>query len=614
MLKNENILCISSIDWDFIWQGHQEIMTTLAEEGNRVLFVENLGVRTPGLRDLPRLKKRFLNWKKGLGGIRKKSEGLFIFSPLALPFPYSAIATRINSLILLRTLRRWMRSVQFDKPIIWTFLPTDLVLDLIDHIDHQCLIYYCIDHFASSSRAAEKIRRSEKRLCERADLIFVTSEQLKRRCETSNTSVHFFPFGVSLRTFEKAKQASARQPSELAALKRPLIGYVGGVHKWIDQNLLHHLAGKMPDCSFVLVGPVQTDVSLLEKRPNIHFVGGRTHEELPGYIQAFDVGLIPYVLTDYTRCVYPTKLNEYFFLGKPVVSTPLPEVIRFNRDFGELVSIGDGPDSFFRRVQETLKTANGTDVQRRIDAARQNSWTNRIESMSMLIADRIKEKRAFSESHWASAFQMAYRKTRRKLATILVVVGISWAAFFYTPFIWMLASPLKIAEAPQKADVIVVLGGGVGETRHPGISTIERARYASELYKAGWAPAILFSSGYVYSYQEAEDMKLIATSSGVPEDAILLETHSSSTYENVQFVKEILAQKKWDSILLVSAPYHMRRLSMVFHKVAPDIEVRYLPVAKSSFYGKKVPVQMGQLRALLHEVLGILYSWLKGFV
>ncbi len=62
MLKNENIICISSIDWDFVWQGHQEIMATLAKNGNRVVFIDNTGVRTPGMQDIWRLKKRIKNW------------------------------------------------------------------------------------------------------------------------------------------------------------------------------------------------------------------------------------------------------------------------------------------------------------------------------------------------------------------------------------------------------------------------------------------------------------------------------------------------------------------------------------------------------------------------
>ena len=96
MLKNENIICISSIDWDFIWQQHQAIMSRLAKNGNKVLFIENTGVRPPKISDVPRIKKRFINWLKSARGFRKEAENLYIYSPLILPFPYWRVARWIN--------------------------------------------------------------------------------------------------------------------------------------------------------------------------------------------------------------------------------------------------------------------------------------------------------------------------------------------------------------------------------------------------------------------------------------------------------------------------------------------------------------------------------------
>src|SRR5438128_9834117 len=106
-----DILCISSIDWDFIWQGHQEIMSTLAAEGHRVLFVENTGVRPPRMRDFPRLRHRVRNWLRGINGFRRERQNLWVYSPLVLPFPYSRSARAVNLFIIRRALQRWMRAV-----------------------------------------------------------------------------------------------------------------------------------------------------------------------------------------------------------------------------------------------------------------------------------------------------------------------------------------------------------------------------------------------------------------------------------------------------------------------------------------------------------------------
>src|SRR5262249_7696711 len=125
-----DILCISSIDWDFIWQGHQEIMSTLAAQGHRVLFLENTGVRRLRLSEVPRLRSRVRKWEKGTGGFREERPNLFVFSPLVLPGPYSRIVRRINRFLLLRSIRRWMRATGFNRPVIWSFLPTPVAHDL----------------------------------------------------------------------------------------------------------------------------------------------------------------------------------------------------------------------------------------------------------------------------------------------------------------------------------------------------------------------------------------------------------------------------------------------------------------------------------------------------
>src|SRR6267143_2774733 len=117
MISGQNILCISSIDWDFIWQGHQEIMSTLAARGNRVLFLENTGVRPPRLSDIPRLRNRVRNWWRGTKGFREERQNLFVFSPMVLPFPYSRVAQLINGRVLRQALRRWMRATGFHSPI-----------------------------------------------------------------------------------------------------------------------------------------------------------------------------------------------------------------------------------------------------------------------------------------------------------------------------------------------------------------------------------------------------------------------------------------------------------------------------------------------------------------
>jgi glycosyltransferase involved in cell wall biosynthesis len=383
-----DVICFSSIDWDLLWQGHHEIAVTLAARGHRVLFVENTGVRHPGLRDMPRLRQRIRNWRRGVRGFRQERENLVVYSPLLLPFPYSSVARRVNHALLLRALRSWGGPAGSGQAIVWTFLPTPLVHDLIRGLEPALSIYYCVNDFASSSRAAVRITPSETRLFEEADLVFASSETLRARAAQSGDDVHLFPFGVDFRMFQEARRTAAL-PEDLRPFPRPLVGYLGGVHRWVDQDLLAAVAARMPEASFVLVGPVQTEVSRLARSPNVHLVGARPHTEVPGYIKGFDVGLVPYRLAPYTADVYPTKLNEYLAMGIPVVATDLPAIRRFNAEHGPVVAMAHDTDAFAAAIREALKERAPCAIERRIEVARANRWDERIARMLSLVEERL---------------------------------------------------------------------------------------------------------------------------------------------------------------------------------------------------------------------------------
>jgi uncharacterized SAM-binding protein YcdF (DUF218 family)/glycosyltransferase involved in cell wall biosynthesis len=608
-----DVLCISSIDWDFIWQGHQEIMSTLAAQGHRVLFLENTGVRAPKLRDFPRLRQRIRNWWKSTGGFREERPNLVVFSPIVLPLPYSRIARWLNRVWLVHSIRRWMRAVGFARPVVWTFLPTPLAHELITHLDPALTIYYCIDDLASSSPEARRITSSEIAMFRKADLVFVTSEKLRERAAQASARVHFFPFGVRFHSFEEARLAARVPPDDLAQLKRPIVGYVGGMHQWIDQDLVVDVAKRLPDVTFAFVGPEQCDLSRLRACANIILLGGKPHSSLPGYIREFDIGIVPYRLSDYTSNVYPTKLNEYLSMGIPVVATDLLEIRRFNADHGDVVAIAPNPEAFAAAIQRTLGSPRDGDVQRRIDVARSNSWQSRIAKMSALV-DEAAGNRARAEGRWEVRLKRAYRLARRRTVAIVAALAVSYLVLFQTPIAWGLADPLEIREQPQPADAIVVFAGGAGESGQAGGGYQERVKRAVDLYHGGYAPRMIFSSGFVFAFEEAEVMRGLAMANGVPPDAILLETHATNTYENVVLSNTILTANGWKRILLVSSPYHMRRAMMTWRKQAPDVQVTATPVAVSQFYIRDGAPSLEQFRGLLQEYAAIALYWWRGWV
>lgn len=615
MLYKKNIICISSIDWDFIWQGHQEIMSVLAKEGNRVLFIENTGVRVPTIKDFPRLWKRFLNWKRGFRGIRKESDTLYIYSPLVLPFPYSKIAVKINRYIMLSVIKRWMKVLEFHNPIVWSFLPTALALDLLNEIEPIIFIYYCIDDFVSSSRGARKIKKAEEKIIKRADLIFTTSHNLKNKCSRINKNTHLFPFGVSIDHYNEARGAHIDKPVDMRGITaHPIVGYVGGIHKWVDLDLLKKIALSYHG-SIVLVGPLQVDLSALKGIKNIYILGKKEKEELPNYVKFFDVGIIPYLKTTYTNNVYPTKINEYLAMGKPVISTKIPEVVALNNEQGgDFINLFGDEKDFRVALERSLSITPKEILQKRIDVANSNSWTRKIEKMCGLIETRSGQIQSDLNADWLRQLKGFYIKSRKKTIKIVVTLLILYLLMFYSPFVWLVASPLMISQVPQKADAIVVFGGGVGETGSPGKSTMERSRFSVDLYNRGFANNIIYSSGYTWKYNDAENMKLFALSMGVPDSHVILEQRAGSTYENVKYVSQIMKEKGFKKIVLVSSPYNMRRASLVFKKMNKTIVVIYVPVEEAQFYHKTVPVKIEQIRGIVHEYLGIIYYFFKGYI
>ena len=612
MNRQHDILCISSIDWDFIWQGHQELMSRLAADGHRVLFIENTGVRQVRVSDVGRIRARLKNWRRGTNGFREERPNLFVHSPLVLPLPYSRIAGWINRQVMMRSITRWMRATGFSRPIVWTFLPTPLARDVIARIDPVATIYHCVDEFASSSVDARRIVASEELLFRDADLVFVTSEKLRARAARFSERVHLFPSGVSLEAFGAARESGVAVPDDLARLPRPVAGYVGGLHQWVDQDLLAAVARLMPDTSFALIGPAQVEVSRLEACPNIHLLGQRPHTAVPGYVQGFDVGLVPYRIADYTANVYPAKMNEYLAMGKPVVATDLPEVHRFNREHGDMVAVGKTASEFAAAIQRGM-TETTTDARtRRIAVAERNGWTRRLADMSALI-DGVIASRSHDARGWEERLRRAYAAARRRTAEGLIAAVALYLLLFQTPALWWAASPLLMDAPPQAAEVIVVFAGGVGESGKP-IGFQERVTQAVDLYRAGYAPKLIFSSGYVFTLREAEVMKAVAIDNGVPAEAILLEEAAKNTYDNVRLTKQMLDRNGWNRILLVSSPYHMRRAMLTWRKLAPGIVVVPAPVPQSQFYTHERGASLEQIRGILHEYLALADYWRRGWI
>lgn len=381
-------MCLSSIDWGYLWQGPQEIMSRFAREGSRVLFVENTGIRAPRPQadDWSRISARLRAWLRSPGGQpRDESRNLVVLSPVLLPFPWSRLARPLNRLVFADRLPARAHALGIRRPAVWTFLPTPVALDALRAFgrDRALAIYYCVADFEHLADDPHAERRFEDELLSEVDLVFAGGRVLERRLARRHPRVVLAPFSVSDYFFEPPRGV----PTDLAHIARPRVGYVGGLHRHVDTALLLEVLRAMPDVQFVFVGPQISGPWPIEGLPNAHFLGRRSHRDVPAYVDGLDVCLVPYRLSPFTETVWPTKLHEYLARGRPVVSTPLPEVSLLGYP-PELVRVAASPHEFAGAIRDALADT-ARPIAERQHRAQEQSWATGVARMRVEIERTI---------------------------------------------------------------------------------------------------------------------------------------------------------------------------------------------------------------------------------
>ncbi len=390
MLSNELVVCFSTLSWDFLWLRHQELMTRFAQAGNRVLFVEPIGIRMPGWQDRHRIVARLRNRQKaGARGIREVRKNLWVVDPLVNPFQQIGFVHERNVTALSRQLANAVAEVGGGRPIVWTFVPTPLARAVIETLDPKLVIYDCVDALTENPKGVfSSFAESERELSRRAEMVIVTSHELYERQRGLNQHTYYVPHGVDYELFTRTPE---REPDELAALKHPRLAFFGGIDERVDSNLLKRLAFKHPDWEFVLLGVVRTDISELEQLPNVYFFGHIPHDDLPAYLHAVDVFLLPYAKIEYTRYINPAKLFECLAVAKPTVATNLP----IFDDFRDVLAVAASAEEFERLTEAAVCEPEQVGmVEKRRERARTNTWAVRFDEAVQLIEERLNDKAA----------------------------------------------------------------------------------------------------------------------------------------------------------------------------------------------------------------------------
>jgi len=389
-----SIICLSSQDWrTALLTNRQQIMLRAAEQGHRVLFVETgyfLGKHLWALlrrRERGSLARRLFMTEEVVPGVLLRK------ALNVLPWGSTyRLSNAINSGATAQLLRRL--AAKLPQPVVlWIYDPS--AARMIGSSGEVVAVYDCVDDYTeqtTSSRKRELVASCDRMAVLQSRLVFATSTTMYERQRRLNSSTHLVPNAGDYKHFAAAADRTVAAP-EVSALPRPVVGFAGNfLASKVDFDLLEAVARALPRWTLLLVGPAALETaSALERLaqlPNVRWLGQKPYADLPRYVAAFDVGLIPYVSNAYTRSCFPLKLYEYLAAGKPVVASGLPELSGMEPD----VVLVDGPTTFVRAVQEAAARNGDPEQLRRRQLASANSWEARAGRLLELVQGELEDQ------------------------------------------------------------------------------------------------------------------------------------------------------------------------------------------------------------------------------
>ncbi|MDQ3477625.1 MAG: glycosyltransferase [Pseudomonadota bacterium] len=283
------------------------------------------------------------------------------------------------------------------RPIIaWYYTP--MMLPFSRSLDAGVVVFDAMDELSKFRGAPPQLLALEQELIDRADLVFTGGSSLFEAKKDRHPSAHLFPSSVDRGHFQQARKALP-EPADQAGIAHPRLGFYGVIDERFDVELLDDMAAMRPDWSFVMVGPVVKIADEdLPRRPNIHYLGGKKYGELPAYLAGWDVALMPFAMNESTQFISPTKTPEYLAGGKPVVSTPVKDVVRH---YGHLegVAIATGAEEFVAQCERMLELPRNGEWLAEADLLLSaTSWSTTQARMSALVAEVLGERTASQSS------------------------------------------------------------------------------------------------------------------------------------------------------------------------------------------------------------------------
>ena len=382
------IICFAGCDWWYHNRGLfcPQVMTRLAKH-YKILFVNSLPMRFPSLRRDKNALKKILRKLNSLSRyLRKSDNGMYVFSPLSLPFFTTCFGRRLSVFSVFLQVKLVMTLLGFRKPIIYVNCPP--ALGVVKRLNPAHLIYERTDLFEEMPGANKSyIASLNDELIKSADLVLYVNTTLWEQGTRENSNSLLLGHGVDFELFANAEKSS-HIPDDIAAIPRPIVGYFGDINEdACDLLLLEYVARKLPDISLLLIGPISADVRSLRAYENVFFLGQKPYYQIPFYGKEFDVAIMPWNKNKWIEFCNPVKTKEYLSLGKPIVSIDYPEL----RPYHDVVYAASDYEQFVDFIRTAIKENDPHVRQKRKDRVKDETWDNKVDQIMRFIEENLKQ-------------------------------------------------------------------------------------------------------------------------------------------------------------------------------------------------------------------------------
>jgi len=339
---------------------------------------------------LPHTWKRFFrNWQRNIlkkNNLEEVKSTFFtkIYKVSEKLFVYSSILPKLSSRKFYHQLNKFLISLGFKDYLVWSCYP--LNVSYFKELPAKLFVFDTVDNWSehpSYAKFKKQLIQNYKTINKKADLLFTVSSDLQNLYDDSS-KVYWIPNGVDVKHYQQNYPIINR---DIGEIKKPIIGYVGTIQDRLDQDLLEFLAKSNPDKSFVMVGPVwYAEIKeRFKKFANVYFLGRKSYEEVPMYIQQFAVGIIPHKVDRFIKSTNPMKMYEYLACQKPIISTAGGDIEQFK----DQVIITNDFQEFNNSIQKALTDENEKAKQEKLEIIKEHSWFKRVEQMLELIEKKL---------------------------------------------------------------------------------------------------------------------------------------------------------------------------------------------------------------------------------